>query len=277
MATDQKRPLFADDPEMAPPTIENELPTYRAISRFAVFSVIFGILASFTFASLNFMAFAILAIALGFLAHRAIKRYPDMYTGSGLANTGITLGLIFGLTAGTYTGVQRFILNREAHQFSQVYAKVLTEGDLGDALWYGLNPDLRKNKTPAEALREFEQAKTKEKMYMDQKLAPLQGLKSRLTNAKGAHLHFVDIEDQGTEETQSQILYYALALYEVEDASTQAASNKPQYALAIFKGIPKAKGKGYEWWVEDVKFPYERKSFAPVAAKPADDGHGHPH
>ncbi len=240
--------------------------------------MIFGILASFTFASLYFMAFAIAAVVLGFLAHRAIKDIPTCTREADSRISGIALGLVFGLVAGTYTGVQKFILNREALQFSQVYAKVLTEGDFGDALWYGLNPDTRKNKSPAEALRDFEQAKTKEKMYMEQKLAPLQGLKSRLTNAKGAHLHFVDIEDQGTEETSAQILYYALALYEVEDASTQAASNKPQYALAIFKGLPKAKGKGYEWWVEDVKFPYERKSFAPVATKPVDDGHGHaPH
>jgi hypothetical protein len=272
VATDQKRPLFADEADVVPPAIENEIPTYRAISRYAIFSLLFGMIASFSFASLYFLAFAVVAVILGMLAHRGIKQHSDMLTGRGLANAGITLGLIFGLVVSTYTGVQSFILTQEAQRFGQVYAKVLTEGDFGDALWYGMYPDSRKDVTPADALKEYEQAKTKEKMFKDQKLAPLQGLKKRLAASSGTHLHFVDIEQQGVEDSGGTIYYYATALYEVEGSGAKGSSEAAQFALAIFKGLPK--GRHYDWWVDDVQFPYVRKTFV-APEKPVDDGHGH--
>ena len=44
---------------------------------------------------------------LGMLAHRTIRRYPDMLTGHGLANAGIALGLIFGLgSANVFDGAE---------------------------------------------------------------------------------------------------------------------------------------------------------------------------
>ena len=36
------------------------------------------------------------------------------------------------------------------------------------------------------------------------------------------------------------------------------------------------KGRHYEWWVDDVRFPYQPRSYS-AAAKPVDDGHGHAH
>jgi hypothetical protein len=274
VATDQKRPLFADEADLPSSAIENEIPSYRAISQYAIFSVLFGILASFSFASLFFLVFSVLAVILGILAHLGIKQYPEILTGRRLANVGIALGLIFGLVVSTYTGVQSFVLTREAERFGQVYAKVLSEGNMGDAMWYGLYPDNRKNKTPAQALQEYEQAKTKERMFMDQKLAPLQGLKKRMAATSGTHLHFVDIEQQGVDESGAQVVYFATALYEVEGAHGTESPDAKQYALAIFKGFPK--GRHYDWWVDDVKFPYQRKTFE-APAKPVDDGHGHAH
>ncbi len=114
MATDQKSPPFADEAALVPSAIENEIPTYRAISKYAIFSVLFGIISSFSFASLFFLVFSVGAVILGILAHLAIKQYPDMFTGRRLANVGIALGLIFGLVVSTYTGVQSFLLTREA-------------------------------------------------------------------------------------------------------------------------------------------------------------------
>src|SRR5579875_3187357 len=88
------RPVPTDQPghlsvEEAPPkasAIENEIPTYRAISNRAVFSVICGVLASFSFADLIFLVFAVLAVVLGVTANLAIKRKPDLLTGTRLAN-----------------------------------------------------------------------------------------------------------------------------------------------------------------------------------------------
>ncbi len=271
MATDQKTQYIADE---AIPAIENELPTYRAISKPATFSLLCGILASFAFANLFFLVFAVFAVILGVLANLAIRRHPDILTGRRLANGGICLGITFGLVVTTYTIVQSFLLTRDATQFGKHYAEVLQKGSFGDILWYGLYPDARKNKTPEQALHDFETTKSKDRMVMEQKIGPLQKLKKQLSATDGGHLHFVDIENHDIDQSGGQLVYYALALYEVEGSAVKGSPGPTQHALAIFKGIPKAKGRGYEWWVDDLRFPYEQKSFK-VPDKPVDDGHGH--
>ncbi len=276
MATDQKTPDIADEATRAASAIENELPTYRAISKPATFSLLCGILASFAFADLLFLVFAVLAVVLGVLANVGIKRHPDMLTGRRLANAGIALGIIFGLVVTTYTSVQTFILTRDAAQFGKHYAEILQKGTFGDVLWYGLHPTAKKEKTPDKALEEYENTKAKDRMFMDQKIAPLQNLKKYLSGTSGGHLQFVDIESHGVDETGGQIVYYALALYEIEGSGSKDSASATQYALAIFKGVPKATGRGYDWWVDEMRYPYKPKSYA-LADKPVDDGHGHPH
>src|SRR5205807_2081309 len=128
------------------------------------FSVICGIVASFSFAHLDFLVFAVLAVVLGVLANVAINRHPDMLTGRRLANAGIAMGLIFGLVAATYTAVQSFVLTREAAKFGRQYAEVFQQRSLGEILWYRLNPEIRKTKTPHEVLQEFEKAQAKDRM-----------------------------------------------------------------------------------------------------------------
>ncbi len=274
MATDQKTHQADDEATRVNSAIENEIPTYRAISKQAAFGLLCGVLACFAFADLFFLVFSVLAVVLGVLAKLAIRRHPDMLTGARLANAGIALGLIFGLIVTTSTLVHTFILTRDAAAFGRLYAEQVQNGTLGDLLWYGLSPQSRKEKTAAQALQEFENVKSKERMLMEQKLAPFLNLKKYLSGGTGGHIHFVDIEDHGTEQSGGQISYFALALYEVEGSGGKESPGSNQYALAIFKGIPKATGKGYEWWVDDLKYPYQKKSFK-LPDKAVDDGHGH--
>jgi len=275
VATDQTSRLIAEDVAEALPAIENEIPTYRAISTRAVFSVICGVLASFSFASLSFLIFAVLAVVLGGAAILAIKRHPDMLTGRGLANAGIAMGLIFGLVSATYSGVQSFVLTQAATRFGREYAAAVQSGSWGKMLWYTFPPETRKNKTPEEALREYEATKTKERMMVDQKTGPMQTLRKRLASSKDEAFHFVDIEAQGLDEGHGRDLgYYATALFEVEGPGNKDFPEKKQFALAIFKG--RIQGRHYEWWVEDVRFPYQPRSYK-APAKPVDDGHGHAH
>jgi hypothetical protein len=273
VATDSKSRLLAEEPGAAPSAIENELPTYRAISSRAVFSLLCGILASFSFAHLYFLGFAVLAVVLGVLANRAITRYPDILTGRRLANAGIATGLIFGLVAFTYTSVQGFILKREAARFGREYAEKFQNGTLGDLLWLSIHPETRKSKTPDDAVKEYEATKTKERMMVDQKMAPLHSLRKRLASTKDQQFHFVDIENQGMDETRSSSIgYFATAIFEVEGSTSKEFPEAKQYALAIFKGMQK--GRHYEWWVEDVHFPYQPRSYV-APQKPVDDGHDH--
>jgi hypothetical protein len=261
--------------EEAPPTssaIENELPTYRAICNRAVASLLCGALASFSFANLGFVIFAVLAVVLGLSAHVAIKRNPDILTGRRLANAGIGLGLVFGLTVVTYSTIQSFILAREARKFAVFYAKVLKEGGIGDAMLYRQPPNLREKKTAADVEKEFAEMKARERGMMEMRMASLTGLQKAL-KPKDAHLDFVAIESQGVDEGHvGQIGYFATALFDVEGAAPSKNAAGANNALLLLKGAPK--GRHYEWWVDEVIYPYTPKSFT-VAPKPVDDGHGH--
>ena len=70
-----------------------------------------------SFANPFFYVFAILAVGVGIWAHRAIRRFPDMLTGQGLANAGIGLGLVFGLASGTIATVQYVVRSKQARSF----------------------------------------------------------------------------------------------------------------------------------------------------------------
>jgi hypothetical protein len=272
VSTDQTGQLIAEEAPPQPSAIENELPSYRAISTRAVFSVICGALAIFSFADLTFLVFAVLALFLGVMANVAIKRNPDLLTGRRLANVGIGLGLVYGLTVITYTTVQSYILTREASKFALVYAKILKEGSLGDALLYRVDASMRKDRTAASMEEEFEKQRSKERAMADQKFVGLLNVRRALTQ-NDDHLHLLGIENQGEDEGRvGHIGYFAFALYELEGPPTKGDSGTRRFALAILKGS--LNGRHYDWIAEDVIFPYQPKSHQ-AAAKPVDDGHGH--
>jgi Domain of unknown function (DUF4190) len=271
VSTDQTGQLLE---ETAPKesAIENELPTYRAISNRAVFSVICGALAAFSFAQMYFLIFAVLAIVLGLLANVTIRRHPDLLTGRRLANAGIAMGLIFGLAVITFTTVHNLILAREIASFAQVYAKVLKEGTLGDVLLYHEPPDVRKSKTAQSVEEDFEKQKARDRAMAEFRMAPLLDLRKALAR-KNTRLHFVDVEGHGVDDSLvGRVHYYAAVLYEVEYIAANPEKTSKQFALAVFKGG--AKGRHYEWWVDQVMFPYQPKTYK-GSAKPIDDGHGH--
>jgi Domain of unknown function (DUF4190) len=275
VTSDQKTSIIDPELDQVEAVIPNQLPAYRAISAQAVFSVFFGILAIFSFAHWFFYFFSILAIGMGILANRAIRRYPDMLTGASLARTGITLGLIFGLVSGTYTGVQTFVRTRAAESFARKYAEVLKSGTEGDVLWYNLHPVQRKEKTPADVFKEFESAKAKERMMLEQKTGAMRSLRKLLASSKDEEVHFVKIRDVGLDESRgADVTIYAVALFEVEGPGNKEFPEKHQNVAVVFKG--NAKGRQYEWWVDDMKFPYNLEIIAP-SGEPAGGSHGHAH
>jgi hypothetical protein len=272
VSTNQTAPLTAEAAPTNSSPIENELPTYRAISTRAILSVICGALAAFSFAELWFLVFAALAIVLGVMANLAIKRRPDLLTGRRFANTGIALGLVFGLVVITYTTVMGIIISREASKFADVYAKVLKEGSFGDALLYRLDPESRKDKTAAAMEQEYQAQKARERGLAEQKMMSVLNIRKAL-QAKDTHLHLVAIENQGIDEERvDRVGFYAAALFELEGYDPKVHIQGGEYALALLKGS--SKGRHYEWYVDNLVYPYKPRSYK-AAPKPVDDGHGH--
>jgi len=275
VATEQKISTLDIERESTDSAIPNELPTYRAISTRAIFSVICGVVASFTFAHPFFYVASVLAVVLGILAHRTIRQYPDMFTGNGLANAGIAMGLIFGLTSASYTVVQSYVRTRQAEKFARQYAEILESPTLASTLLYSLHPDGRQPETAEDIVRKLEGTNARDKMAADRKYGETVALKKRLQSSTNEHIEFVRIETLGDDESSgTEIPIYALALYELTGPGSKEYPEKQQYAMAMLKG--RLKGKQYDWWVDELKFPYIPKSFVPTSKAP-DDGHGHAH
>jgi hypothetical protein len=275
VASDQNTGVIDPEFDQSESVIENQIANYRAVSVRAILSVFFGVLALFSFASETFYVAAILAIVFGVLAKRAIHRYPDMLTGERLANAGIAMGLIFGLVTVTYSGVQTFIRTREATKFAAEYVKVMESASDGEMLWYNIPPVQRQEKSAKQALLEFEKAKGKDRMMLEQKLQPWTALRRRLKSSTDQHLKFAGVESVGLDETRGgEGIIYAVVVFEA-DGLTSKDYPGPQFAAAIIKA--KTSSRHYEWWVEDLRFPYTPKSFVPTPPPKADDGHGHSH
>ncbi|MFO0953883.1 MAG: DUF4190 domain-containing protein [Isosphaeraceae bacterium] len=266
MSTDPKETVAVVEGEIASP-IENEIPTYRAISPGAVAALICGLMAVLSYAHWFFLVFSALAVVFGFLADRKIQRYPDMLTGRGLAQAGVALGLVFGLTSVTIATVQSFLIRRDAANFAQAFESVLTKGSYDDVIFYNQPPTARKNSSSEKFAKDLK-AKLTENRMIEMQLAPFRDLKTAV-DSPGAECHYAKIESSADDGRYR----YAAALYEVHAPSRPNPQEKEAFALAVLKGM-KTESGAYEWWVEDVKFPYKPSTFV-RAEKAPDDGHGH--
>jgi hypothetical protein len=267
VATDHKSSNVLPDLADSSP-IENELPTYRAISSRAVLSVLCGVLSLFSIANSFFFVFAVLAVVLGLTADWNVQRYPDILTGRRLAQTGVALGLIFGLGIFTVSAVRGYLHTRNAESFARHYADVFKTGTLADLLWLEIPPGPRKSISTTEVVEKLQSAKKKEAVMYEMKTGSLRKLKKQLDSSKDHELHFVKIEAEGSDRLD----LVALALFEVHGPATKDFPDEP-YAAVTLKGTSDS-GKGYEWWVDDFKYPYKPSTGA-LPEKPVDDGHGH--
>ena len=248
--------------------IENEFPTYRAISALAVWSLIFGAGSILSFASPWFLILTVISVTFGVMSLRKIKRLPDVLTGAKIANAGIGVGLLFGLSAVTHTVVETISTTNEASNFAKYYVEVIKEKPVNYALWYQQSIEYRKTKSPDEAAEEMKIAKnpTSPDPY-GSKTAPFTLIKERLKTS-GQKLSFVQLEGKAIDG----LTLYANALLEI-DGPTSEKFPKKEYALIQ---MVKPNGGGpRDWVVREFTFPYTPATAKVEVEHKVDDGHGH--
>ena len=266
MAIDPNLNVSAEGPSSS--VIENELPAYRAISTSAVFALIFGVMSILTFASPYFLVFSVLAIFFGFKAEKSIQKFPDMFTGRKIAQAGFGLGLIFGLSAITVGTVQGVLRANSAKAFAREMESVIQGGTLEQVIWYMQPPSRRENIKPEELLEKMRGKGGGSPQMFDTQYGTVKGIKEAIADP-GAEIHFSSIEKHGDFE----LIMYALAVYEIHNSKAKDPAKQESFALMSLKAAKNDKGK-YEWWIEDIKYPYQPNTFV-LPTKAADDGHGH--
>ncbi|MDR3634870.1 MAG: DUF4190 domain-containing protein [Isosphaeraceae bacterium] len=250
--------------------IENEFPTYRAISPHAILAVIAGVLSIFSIVHPFFLLCAVLAVVLGFYAERKIQGYSDVLTGRSFAQAGIALGLIFGLGTVTIEMVQAQIRKAEARAFSRQFVDVLKKGTLDEAIWYKQPPAMRRDKSPAELKQELVKSMRDPHMF-EMEFSALKLIKER-AESTGEEVHFSRIEEAGTQDLDN----YALTVLEFDGPGTEKFPKKEELALLFLKSSKNQKTGKNEWWIEQVKYPYVPNTFV-APSKTSGDGHGHAH
>jgi hypothetical protein len=250
--------------------IENEIPTYRAISSLAILSLILGLIALFSLIESFFIGVAVLAVAAGLYADWKIRRLPDVLTGRTLAQAGVALGLIAGLGAVTLGYIQSFIRDREAAQFARQYAQILKNRSIAECLFYRLPPEARKDSSPEAAMDQFQKMSRRDPRMFQEQVRPMDELKKRLAKSSDSRVVFDQVEATAVEG------FDTLARVRLKVEAPGDGTLGENYALLLLKGKP---GRPYQWSLMRMDYPYVpgRKGGADPfpGTEPIGDGHGH--
>ncbi|MDB5351154.1 MAG: hypothetical protein JWN86_2401 [Planctomycetota bacterium] len=268
------------------PVIENEIPAYRAISPLALTSAGLGVISALSFTDLNWLAAAALAVITGVWADRKIRRRSDAMTGRSYAHAGIALGLMFGVSAFSYSVWSLYALERDARKYGAVLEKSFNDCkdtkpvDTGDILWYMIPPTARRGMTPEEV-----RVNMKRMPKESEKFAELDSrVRNMIAYADKDPIKFIGVESAFFVELDA----YAMILLKLgsgegpehkEDGGHKHTAGAPAtvgdgYALIRARG--KSEGRRYRWWIDGVIYPYSPKTYEHVEVK-ADGGHGHSH
>lgn len=242
--------------------VDNEIPTYRAISTPAIASLGLGLLSFLSFANLWFLILAGAAILLGVVAIRKIGRYPDEWTGLGIARAGVGFALAIGLAAATHATVNEMVLRSRATAFAKVLEGQMRGSDFATFFSYHFQPSERSSKSPQEHIDEMLKAMRDPGMF-ENEFGPVRLCHQKV--AAGAEFQFLRLEMVGMDD----LTPFAHALYEVHD---EKAGTPPEFALVLMKAR-NVKG-AYEWWFDQLVYPYKLGTMGGPAVK-IDDGHGH--
>ncbi len=275
MAIDPHAPPGPEKAESYVSPIENELPTYRAISPLAVGSLIFGLFGVLAFADLRFVVSAALAVLLGALALWRIRRQSDVLTGAGLAQAGLALGLIFGLSSVTITFTQNLLLTRRAEAFVRnEIVPVLNGRNLDECLWFKLTPTDRRGLSPQQARAKFaDPSHASDPMMFEMAAGSIVTIVRILNEQPQAKVVFDQVEKTSLDGITPVVqLRLDIEGYKPNPKDTKSDDPSRSFVGIVLKS--QGEGKNQSWWVDEYLYPYTPDSYQPKV-KSIEEEHGH--
>ena len=120
-----------------------ELATYRALAWQAVLGLIFGLLAPLALLDPSLWAAPLFGTVVSWAALRRIKRNGSALAGRRLAMVGLTLSLLFAAAAPADWVAYRWMIRKQARQFSALWFKYLAQDEPQKAYQLTMLPPLR--------------------------------------------------------------------------------------------------------------------------------------
>lgn len=269
--------------------IENEIPSYRAISALAVTSALLGVVSALCFVDLNWLPAAALGLIFGVMAERKIRRRPDALTGRSFAQAGIALSVIFASSSFAYSQWQSYHLHRSVTRFARTFTQTLNETksakplDTTRVMFYLMPPAERAALAPEDVSNAVQQM-FKDSMSLKEVDQAIRSLFLRAGQDKA--IRFEEIENAAYQDMAAM----ASVLLTIDNGPSHAEGHGPEdghaherlkageegldHALVVLRGVTDGATPG--WFVEQISYPYTPKSYKPVVKK-ATDEHGHSH
>ncbi|MCP4190341.1 MAG: DUF4190 domain-containing protein [Planctomycetaceae bacterium] len=108
----------------------DELEQYRSVSGLAICALLLGVVSIASLAHPAAWLIPLVAVLCGAVALIKITRQPDALSGRPLALTGMALGLFFGVCAVTQFNTDRWVVTRQALEFSDQWLDAVAAGEL---------------------------------------------------------------------------------------------------------------------------------------------------
>jgi hypothetical protein len=268
-----------------PAAIENEIPTYRAVSALALTSAVCGLLAGLSFVSPWWLIVAGFAVVLGAISAWRIHVRPDTLTGRSFAHAGLAMGLMFSVSSVWYEFYSAYVLRNQSRTFAGKvvktlnFAKTKTPLDTTEVLWWMMPPDRRKGKVPEDARAEIAQI-----VKDSSTVRTIEENITQMSRYAGVDqpIEILEVENSFYSDRDA----YATVLLKVgeihegkqeEQLKKAVVGEHPEYALLVLHGL--VDGRNFDWFVEQIHYPYTPRTYkaVPKKAEPVDDGHGHAH
>jgi hypothetical protein len=246
-------------------SVENELPTYRAVSVWAIVSLLLGVASIFSFAHNSFLAAAVGAIITGAIALRMVQKYPDLVTGKGLANVGIGLGLAFGLSSFTIGFTQSLLLKKEVEKFAAEYAEVVETGSFAKMMFMQLPSDQRAETTPEKFMADLQQ-NTNGEFEGDPRTQSVKDVLAYLSGPEAGHAHVARVEQVASSGLTP------LGFFVVNLETSDPKKEKSSQFLGVQVRSDKV-GSKRGWHVDSLIFPYSLGANENIV----ESAHGHDH
>ena len=249
--------------------IENELPSYRAVSALAVVSLLLGLASLLSFVDPWFLLAGVGAIVTGALSLLKIRKYSDVLTGTPFAQAGIVLGLMFGLSSTTIRQVDLFLLSRKADQFADKYVRVLQEEGLAEAVWSRLSPSEQVGRSPKQYLSTLKGG------GRDAQMEYRNATSARSSGCAPGFRRGPSCTASGSRPaamTASSRMQPSCSNW--TDQAVAKAPARP--TTCCWNSGARSRVGDISWFVSELRNDYARRSYA-LKHKVVDDGHGHSH
>ena len=217
--------------------------SYRAISRFAPLSVVFGVASSLALIHPLLWLTPLVTVILAVIGLRQIAGNPEL-AGRKAILFGLVCGCFFGTLAPVHVLTHNYLLSREARRVATDWLELIRQDRMQEAHQWMLEPSQRKGSFLP--LQEHSESKPPADESLNRFLSDtsVESFRDKIANSS---LHFDGREDFSVLDEASFVVHRFVVRSESSDTTSEWT-----FQVTVKRTINRSTGKAY-WTVEQVR------------------------